>query len=524
MTSKFFIIDWIIFLGYFVMVAISSILLSKRTISNTKDYFLANKSMPMWAAAVSLLATTQSAATFLGGPESAYRNNLTYLFTYAGFIIGICIVAIFFIPKFYKYEVVTVYELLENRFGVIAKKGASISYLIGRTFASGARLYMAAIAVSMILFFDIQKGHILMATIFLALLGIAYAYQGGIRSVIWSDLIQFIVYVSASLFSIFFLLKSIPADIPEIIEVLRHSAADGGSKFKLMDFSFNGLKGDFTVWATLSGFVLLGMASHGMDQDMTQRLLTCKNKREGTKSAILGTLISIPTALIFMSIGLLLFIFYQKPEIMGNSSYVIDMQNKAPDSVQIFMYYLLNEMPSGLKGLCTIGVIAAALSTLNSGINSMSSVLINDFYKPYLKKLKIEKEEYHFVKAGRIGMLMTVFLLSTISYASYFMQQYSNMPLLNFALSMMVFAYTGLIGVFLTALFTKKGNEHSVISALIVGFLLSIFMQPYIWDFVFKKLGVISLVGEAPAFPWVLVIGSFISFLVCVSGKKKIQS
>ena len=195
------------------------------------------------------------------------------------------------------------------------------------------------------------------------------------------------------------------------------------------------------------------------------------------------------------------------------------MTKNAPQSVQIFMYYILNEMPAGLRGLMTIGVMAAAISTLNSGLNSMSSVLINDFYKPIRERCGKTYDSEHYVKAGRMGVLVVALLLGVVSVLSYYMQQASDMPLLNFALSMMVFAYTGLLGVFSVAMFTTRGNATSVITALCVGFLFTVFMQPYVWKPIVN--GVLGISLPNPSFPWILVFGSALSACACALGTAK---
>ncbi|GAM67890.1 hypothetical protein JCM19236_4816 [Vibrio sp. JCM 19236] len=159
------------------------------------------------------------------------------------------------------------------------------------------------------------------------------------------------------------------------------------------------------------------------------------------------------------------------------------------ENVTIFMYYVLNEMPAGLRGLVTVGVVAAALSTLNSGLNSMSSVAIQDIYKPWKEARHGEQEDFHYVKAGRFGMAAAAIALGSMGILCFYWQQYTDMPLLSFALSVMVFAYTGLLGVYFTAIFTDRGSESSVLMALIAGFLTTLLLQAYVWDVV---MGVIN--------------------------------
>jgi len=509
--------DWVIFAGYFVILAVSGWYFSRKKVSNTNDYFLGGNDMSIWLVAISVLATAQSAATFLGGPDQGYRADITYLATNIGAIIAAIFVSIFLIPKFFQYKVSTVYELLEVRFGETAKKQAGIMYLMGRVFSSGARLYMASIAVSMILFSDIKAEHVVMAVLVLTSIGLLYSFFGGIRTVIYSDAIQCFVYVSAAIAVIYYLLTSIPADIGQIIQAIDSPLDGSRSKFTLFNFDLDFTsQGVFTVWASFTGFVLMNIAAFGMDQDMTQRVLTCKSAVESSKAMLLSMVFVIPVVLLFLTIGLLLYVFYQRPDLMGMAEVGEITQSFSGEKITIFMYYVLNEMPSGLRGLVTVGIVAAALSTLNSGLNSMSSVVIQDLYRPWHEKKGVKKAESFYVNAGRFGMLLAAIALGSMAILSYYWQRYTDMPLLAFALSVMVFSYSGLLGVYFNALFTKRGNATSVLVALIAGFVTTLLFQPYIQDLINIPWFHIDL-----AFPYQLCVATLISFICCYIGSAR---
>ena len=242
---------------------------------------------------------------------------------------------------------------------------------------------------------------------------------------------------------------------------------------------------------------------------MTQRVLTCKSKKEGEKSLIYAIVFTIPVAFLFLVIGLLLYIFYQHPEISNVSFACVD-QNVDGQSVKIFMLYILNEMPEGLRGLVTVGAIAAALSSTNSVLSAMSSVAIEDIYRPWLASKN--RDEAHFLKAGRVMVLVFAFLLSLMGMLSFYWQQYSELPLLNFALGVMAFAYASLLGVYGAAIFTKRGNETTVLWALIGGFLTVLLLQPYI-------LG--SLIDVKVDFSIMMILGTLVSFLIMMMGDAK---
>ncbi|MDX1677870.1 sodium:solute symporter [Arsukibacterium sp.] len=506
------VLDWTVFFGYFLLLAMVAFWVNRRRADTSSDYFLGGNTMPPFLVAISVLATSQSAATFLGGPDMGFRGNLTYLATNIGAIIASLLVIKWLIPRYYELKVTTVYELLENRFNATAKNHAGKMYLFGRVFASGARLYMAALAVAMLLFNNIEPHSVISAIGVLAVIGLACTMAGGIRSVIYTDAMQCAVYVTAALVVMGYLYHSLQLDPGTLYAVLSEPLADGSSKLQLFDFRLDfSSSGVFTVWSALTGFVLLNVAAFGLDQDMTQRVLTCKTAAGGAKALLSSALMVIPVMLVFIVIGLLLYVYYQRPDVISNSaSYTSSF---AGEQVTVFMYYVLNEMPSGLRGLVVVGVIAAALSTITSGLNSMASVLVADIYKPWHEQRHAATPERHYVRAGQWAMLLTAVTLSAMAVLCFYWQQYSAMPLLAFALSVMVFSYSGLLGVFFTALFSNRGNSKSVTAALLAGFSVTLLMQPYLLQMISPTLAAWDL-----GFTWQLCLGTLVAWLVCLSG------
>lgn len=472
--------------------------------------------MPVWVVAVSILATAQSAATFLGGPDQGYRSDFSYLASNIGAFIAAMFVAAYLLPKFYALKVFTVYALLEQRFGSKAKKHAGIMYLFGRVFASGSRLYMAAIAVSMILFGSFDAESVVFSILILVSVGLLYTIYGGIRTVIYSDVFQCAVYVSAAAMVLFYLLDTIPADFMTILSALDNPGEMQESKLTVWHFDWDtSSAGVFNFWSILTGLVLLNIAAFGLDQDMTQRALTCGNAKQASRAMLASVILVIPVMLIFIFIGMLLYIFYQRPDLMLSEQSLVSAPNFQGEPVTIFMYFVLNEIPAGIKGFVTIGIVAAALSTLNSGLNSMSSVLVQDIYRPWREKQGKVKEQ-HYVRAGQLGMTVVAIALAAMACLCYYWQQYTDMPLLQFALSVMVFSYCGLLGVYFCALFTGRGSENSVTIALISGFVITLLFQPYIMTLYLPAEYQFDL-----GFSWQLCIGTLASFLICISVKRK---
>jgi len=492
MQIGFATLDYIVFASYFFILALLSLVLSRKKITTTKEYFVGSNSLPTFAVAISVLATSQSAATFLGAPEYSYKLDLTLIGFYISALLAVFFVAKILVPRFYAIKAVTVYELLESRYGSLASKQAGFMFLVGRLFASGARLYIASLAVSMIMFYDVTLAHITLSITILIFGALVFTYFGGVKSVIYSDILQAVTYIGAGLAVVFYIYTSLDMSTSQIINLLSDK-----DKLNFIDLSFSFTSdGKFNIFGLLSGWLLLNIAAFGLDQDLTQRVLSCKDEKEAKYSLYLSTLLTIPVVMLFLIIGLLLYLFYEQHQIT---------QSFKGESITIFMYYILNEMPSGLKGLVTVGAIAAALSSTNSVLGAMSSVAIEDLYKPYKLQKDSSVDAMHFVHSARVVVFVFAILLSLMAILSFLVHQASDIPLISFALGVMAFAYSGLLGVFISAIFTSRGDSSLVPFALICGFLSVLCMQSYTF-------------GLDIGFSWQILIGTLISFLIMQSG------
>jgi len=357
----------------------------------------------------------------------------------------------------------------------------------------------------MILFLDITPTHVAISIGILMFGALAYAYFGGVKSIIFSDIIQAVTYIGAGIAVLIYLYMALNTDFSTIVSTLQAE-----NKLSVLDWS---ISDDFSIWALLGGWLLLNIAAYGLDQDMTQRALTCKNTKEAQNSLMMSIYLTIPVAILFLMIGLLLYLFYQHPELSGLNTEVV--QQFEGEKITIFMYYILHEMPEGMRGLVTVGAVAAALSSANSVLGAMSSVAIEDIYKPWRQK-RSQVEEMHFVKAGRNAMLLFALALSLMAMLSYYWQRYTELPLLSFALGVMAFAYTGLLGVFGAALFTKRGSSTTVPFALLGGFMTVLLLQPYVLGEMLE-----GLVDFKLGFAWQIVGGTVVAFGVMMIGRDK---
>lgn len=508
MNTQLAPLDWVVIVIYVAILFLGGWFFMPKKTEDTHDYFLAGGQVPAWLAAVSVLSATQSAATFLGGPDYGYRGDYTYLAGNIGGLMGAIFVAQVLIPRFYALKATTVYELLEVRFDRTAMRSAGGMFLIGRVLAGGARVYLAAIAVSMVMFADVSASGIILAAAAVIAASFGFTFVGGLKSVLWNDLVQFVIYVVAALSVLVFLWTSIPASTAEILAGLA-ATPDGTDKLRVLDFSADPAR-PFSLLAIVTGLFLLYIGNSGLDQDTTQRLLASRDARTGARGLYLSVIATVPVVWIFVTIGLLLHVFYNRPELMGGAVPAAAASFQG-EKINIFMHYILTQVPPGLRGLVTVGVVAAAVATTNSALNAMSSVMVQDFYRPW-REARGARPEGHYVQAGRWGMGLVGLAMFGMAALSFYWQRYSDTPLLEFALQVMVFAYAGLLGVYFTAIFSTRGSTNSVMAALATGFLVVLLCQPYIVDLlslpdVLKRL----------SFPYQLCLGTFFSTLVCLA-------
>ncbi len=500
-SAPFSPLDWFVLALYLLLLIATGLWLSRRQ-KGTEDYFLAGRSMPAWAVSISVLATSLSAATFLGAPQDAYDGNITYLSATLGTIVAAFLAARFFIPAYYRHGGATVYHLLEIRYGPGARLAASASFLVGRVMASGARVYIAAHALAFILWADFAPSRLLVAVAILTAAGILYTIAGGIATVIWTDVVQTIVFLIAISAALILLLSRIPATLPQIA-----AAMTAAGKAQFLDFSLDPSR-TFTLWTALTGFTLFNLAALATDQDLAQRVLTCRSPLKAAQSVIASQIIAVPVVLIFLLIGALLFVLHNRPDLLGATT--------APppsDSRKVFLSFITSGLPSGLSGLMIAGLFAVGLSSLDSALNAMSSAFVSDFYK----RFRPDRSSAHYLAVARAGVAVWGVTLGLFAaFCVYWQQRTPDSSLLQFALRVMVFAYTGLLAVFVCAVFTRRGSTPSVIAALAAGFLLTLLFDPLVWPNLPLPQ---SMRGFSLAFPWVMVLATTGAFAVAMLGR-----
>lgn len=508
------VLDWIIISAFLIALVCIGYSFSKKNRS-IEDYFVAGRSMPGWIVAIAATGTAISAGTFVGSPELGFNTNLTYVMNLIGAIIGGSLVALLILPRLYAAKTITIYGFIGNRLGETSRRANSLMFLVGQLFNSGSRLFIAAIAISVIIFGGIQPSFLIYSIIILGVISTIYTMLGGIKGLLYIDTFQTLLIVFTGLFALCY----VACDLGGVsFSEAWHTLTDGGtvkaggvwvpgSKLEIFDFSLR-FDTPYTVWAGILGVAFFRIAQFTTDQEFVQRQLACKSAKEAGRSLIVSQFICLPMVLVFMLIGSLLYVKYSHdPAADGELS--LGFFNDARD---IFPQYIKNHIPIGFRGLMITGLLAAALSSFNSAINSMASSFVSDIYLPLKQKHgKDTADDAAQVSASKYMVVLMGVLLTAFAILTCLMQQNSGLNLVDFATGIMCFAYSGMIGVFLTAIFTGRGNTASVIAALAAGALITIPLM-----FQTQLFGHVYI-----AWTWWCPIGGVVTTLICMLGKKE---
>jgi SSS family solute:Na+ symporter len=443
LNPAFTTIDLTVLIVYLAaMVAMGSMFYRKK--SDTKDYFLAGRNATWVPVAISIIATDFSAISYLGQPAYVWQKDLRmFLMLLMLPCVVVPIVVTFFVPFYSRLNLYTAYEYLERRFGVRVRTVTSLLFLILRGTYMGIIIYAPSLVVSVVTGLPLLESILLMG-----LLTTIYTALGGMRAVIWTDVVQFIMIVLGFIVIAFVAYSHIGGGWGEI-----WSTAHSLGKTKLVDFSFD-LRKDFTFWSIIfgSGFFLLN--TYGTDQIIMQRYLTTPSLEQCKKALKLEAYLLVPEAAILQFIGLLLAVYYFKHPELGQG---ITMKDA------VLPYFTIHELPAGLSGLVIASIFAAAMSTMSGGINSLTTATVVDFYK---RLLKSGATEGHYLRVARI---VTVAWGTIATGIALFANRLGELA--NAYNKVNSFLGGVILGIFLLGMLTRRGNEFSVLAGAALGLL-----------------------------------------------------
>ena len=443
------------------------------------DYFLGGRDTHWGAICLSIVATETSTLTIIGTPALAYAGNLAFLQLVLGYIIARFVISFLLLPQYFSGQLYTAYQYIEQRFGRVTRRLAAGLFLVTRALADAVRLWAIAIVVQLLLprVFELVTGETLRvaeltAVIVVMALTLVYTYLGGMKAVIWTDVVQFGIYVGGGAIALGSLFAQIPGGWATV-------AAEAGHKFAMFDFSLN-WQTSYTFWAGLLGGTFLTLASHGTDQLMVQRLLAARNLRESRRALIASGFIVFAQFLLFLVIGILLYVFYH--HVPPSASFA------NPD--RIFPIYMVSHLPAGISGLMVAGVLAAAMSTSSATLNSLAASTVVDFYRPLAGSSQDSGEllrRSRWVTVVWGGLLIGLTMLA---------RQWG--PVLEAGLTIASITYGALLGLFLLGRLAPRATPAGAAAGMLVGLAAILYVK------FFTSL----------AWTWYVLVGTLITFVV----------
>lgn len=469
-------VDLVVVVAYMAGVTLWGAWLGRGNQGGT-DYFLGSRRLPWWAVMLSVVATETSTLTFLSIPGVAYLGTLAFLQLTVGYLAGRIVVAALLLPAYYRGELTTAYELLDQRFGNGARKYTSAVFMVTRLLADSVRLFATAIPLAIITGWSYP-----VSIVAIGVVTVAYTYFGGIKAVVLVDALQMVLYVAGGLIALLLLQGAVDGGWAAIM-----ARASEAGKLTVLDFSTSPAVA-YTFWAGLVGGGFLSMASHGTDQLIVQRLLTCRDVRHSQRALIGSGFVVMLQFALFLMVGLGLWAFFDG--------------RPFDRSDEIFARFIIDEMPVGVRGLLIAGVFAAAMSSLSSSINSLASASAYDFWAPAAGK---SEDEAAVLKAGKVFTLIWAGLL--VLGAILFIPLSVGTAAVEVALAVASMVYGGLLGAFALGVLTTRVNQRGAI----IGMTLGIASVVAIWIFA----------RDAVAWPWFVLIGATVTMAVGSNFQKR---
>jgi solute:Na+ symporter, SSS family len=460
-------LDLVIVIAYLLGVTLLGLRFRQQQRS-VNDYFLGGRSTPWWALALSIVATETSTLTIIGTPAIAYAGNLTFLQLVFGYIVGRFLISLLFLPGYFRGEFLTAYALIEKRFGTKMRAVAALTFLGTRTLAEGVRVSAIALVISVALGTSER-----LAVFIVIALTILYTFEGGMKAVIWTDVAQFLLYLTGSLITFVVLVHKIPGGWEEVAQV----AALNGHKLQFLDFTWS-LTTTYTFWSGVIGGAFLTMATHGTDQTIVQRLLAARNQTDSRRAILASGFIVLFQFTVFLLVGALLFVFAQHTPLLSPGD----------RTDRVLPLFLVREMPTGLVGILLASILAVAMSNASGSLNSLSASSVLDLNA--LRGRAIDPTKFL-----KISRRMTLVWGIVFIFFGLVKWQHS---LLETGLAIASLPFGSLLGLFLLGTLDSRANSIGSLAGMFAG--LAAVLTVYL--------------ASTIAYTWYVLIGSCVTFLV----------
>ncbi len=503
-TSYFGAGDWAV-IGLYLLGIIGLGLWFGKDQHNTRDYFLGSKSVPWWGIGLSIVAAETSALTIIGVPAMAYGDDIAFVQMVIGYVIARIILAVVLVPHYFKGEIYSPYQLFGNAFGPAARQTAAGFFLVSETLAAGVRVYVASIPVNLMLGDKLlgwgTGNPILGAILLFVTLSLVYTCVGGVKAVIWTDAVQFGLFVLGGVFALCY--------IPSLVEggasaVLAKAAAahklhwlnlapgPGTSMVKFL------LGAPFNLWMGVIGGTVLVMSSHGAEQLIVQRVLACKSVADGRKALALSAVLIFPLFLVFLLVGAMLWVFYQ------GHPFQIPLPESRPGIKAndfIFPIFMMTQVPHVLKGFLIVAILSAAMSSVSSALTSLASVSTMDFVRHLLP----QRSQAFFLRFSKLSTVLWAGALIGVAYLGREVEF-----VLNAAFSLRGLTSGALLGGLGLAVFWPKGRATPVVIGMVTSLAAMTAIQ------VLPRLALtrewwMKTIGTEVFWPWYTLIGAVIT-------------
>lgn len=440
--------------------------------SSLRDYFLGGRNTPWWAIAFSIVSAETSTLTVIGTPAISFNGNFGFLQVVFGYLLARIVIVTLLLPHYFRGEMFTAYELMQRRFGPRIRRFTAGAFLSLRAMAEGVRVFAISIVISIIL--GTGEG---LSILLIVCLTLFYTFEGGLTAVIWTDVVQMILYVAGAVLSLFVILDKIPGG-------WEHVFAVAGAKFTVFDLRTNFFEPGFftrtySIWAGVIGGCFLTTASHGTEQLMVQRLLAARSEKESRAALMASWFVIAFQFSLFLLIGVLLFVYYQDAGLAAP---------KPPD--RIYPSFVWNNLPPGLAGLIIAAILAAAMSNLSAALNSLASTTIMDFVKPLSRRERTDEQWLTLARRSTVVWGAILFGIALIAQGVD--------SVLQAGLSIASVVYGALLGVFLLGVLTKRVGEYAAMAGMGASLVVLVYVK---W-------------GTPIAWTWYVVIGTSVTFIV----------
>lgn len=496
-TAAFGWIDWAIVAAYFVVTTVVGAKLSGKQ-ATIRDFFLGGRKLPWWAVSGSIVAAEISAATFIAVPAISYAagGDFTYLQLGIGAIIARIVIGLYFVPRFYEREIYSPYDFMGHQLGPRVRSATTLLFFVGGTLGQGARILITAFLLR-----EVAGVEIATAILCISVFGVAWAFIGGITTVIWTDVAQFVILMIGALAALVFAVYSVDGGADEVLRIARET-----DKLNVIDARWN-LALNYSLWVGLLSMPFLNVAAFGLDQSIAQRMFCCKTPRQAT-IAIIASSLGQTVAVLMLFVGVSIFAYFvHHPPTADEATRIAD------DATSVFPVYIVRAVPTGLRGLLVAAIFAASMCS--SALSALSQSTMSAFREPVIQLCRrvglVRGRAPGDVALSRVLIVFWGVVLALVAVACIpIRKHYPNA--IDLVLNVVAYTYGPMLGIFLLAFFPIGRDDAGLMWAVPLA-MLAVFGFTVHGSINLTMLGID---GDLPWADWVVWAGSGAALLMAL--------